>query len=557
MFRLSFHDGMVAEAEVVGADELYDLTLLRLVKPGMYPFTPLAEHNPVPGTGVLKFGYPIEAQMVWPASVRFGAVLATKAERATEPDTFVTDCATDGGDSGGPFVDLDGRVVGIVRSVTAIRDVPNMSQYLHNTQNTRGRIWFAATPSPLIGQRLARMMKGEFIQPTDVERARLDIWDMQGKDPILYHDLIAQRLWTQGEETLGRFRVAVGEIHRSVVEILDGDDATALGTVVDAAGLILTKASEVPEEARCRLPDGRVARAQVVGIDPAYDLALLRVEVEGLAPVAWAKADDAPAGTLLAALGTGKLPQAVGIVSVPRRDTSGPHPAAPSRYRRPSLLAGPPELTGFVAPEGGFVVETSEGNAAAAGIRRGDVILTIEGKPVPDNSWLKKSPKPGAGFNIPINGMNRYDQSWYTFQSMLSITDNPFDEKARRAGEPVPVRLLRGDKKIELSLALPAPKEKEFGFFPFMVLSRHAEAPPAVITADIPVYRSECGAPAVGMDGTPIGLVISRFGHTGSYIIPGDRVAARLADLKVGKPLSGFTKPAAKPPVPAPDARRE
>jgi hypothetical protein len=90
-----------------------------------------------------------------------------------------------------------------------------------------------------------------------------------------------------------------------------------------------------------------------------------------------------------------------------------------------------------------------------------------------------------------------------------------------------------------------------------MVWSKHHDAPPTVITADIPVYHSECGAPAVGLDGTAIGLVISRFGPTGSYIIPGDRIAARLADLKVGKPLSGFTIPAARPPVPAPDARRE
>ena len=44
-----------------------------------------------------------------------------------------------------------------------------------------------------------------------------------------------------------------------------------------------------------------------------------------------------------------------------------------------------------------------------------------------------------------------------------------------------------------------------------------------------------------------VGLVISRFGVTGSFIIPGDRVAARLADLKAGKPLSGFPTPTANP----------
>jgi hypothetical protein len=62
----------------------------------------------------------------------------------------------------------------------------------------------------------------------------------------------------------------------------------------------------------------------------------------------------------------------------------------------------------------------------------------------------------------------------------------------------------------------------------------------------------ECGAPVAGVDGTVVGLVISRFGVTGSYIIPADRVAARLADLKAGKPLSGFPAPAAQPASAAP-----
>ena len=39
--------------------------------------------------------------------------------------------------------------------------------------------------------------------------------------------------------------------------------------------------------------------------------------------------------------------------------------------------------------------------------------------------------------------------------------------------------------------------------------------------------------------------------------IPGDRVAALLADLKAGKPLPGFPTPAAKPLAPARGARPE
>jgi NAD(P)-dependent dehydrogenase (short-subunit alcohol dehydrogenase family) len=55
--------------------------------------------------------------------------------------------------------------------------------------------------------------------------------------------------------------------------------------------------------------------------------------------------------------------------------------------------------------------------------------------------------------------------------------------------------------------------------------------------------------------GRAIGLVIRRFGATGSYIIPGDRVAARIADLRLGKPLSGFPTPSAQPAAAAPSPR--
>jgi len=182
----------------------------------------------------------------------------------------------------------------------------------------------------------------------------------------------------------------------------------------------------------------------------------------------------------------------------------------------------------------GYRVETSGGDAAAAGIRPGDVILTIAGSPVPDNGEIRRSV-----------GKNRSDEAHFTFRTIV---------EGRRAGERVPVRLLRGGRPIELSLVLRKVPDPDFGSD---FESDHSDAPPTVITADIPVLPHECGAPVVDIDGTAVGLVISRFGVTGSFIIPGDRVAARLADLKAGKPLSGFPAPDAKPSIPASGAVRK
>ena len=52
--------------------------------------------------------------------------------------------------------------------------------------------------------------------------------------------------------------------------------------------------------------------------------------------------------------------------------------------------------------------------------------------------------------------------------------------------------------------------------------------------------------------GGAIGLVTRRFGATGSYIIPEDRVASRNAALRLGKTLSGFPTPSALPAAAAP-----
>ena len=46
---------------------------------------------------------------------------------------------------------------------------------------------------------------------------------------------------------------------------------------------------------------------------------------------------------------------AIGIVSIPRRDTPGPYPSVPSRYSRPP--AGAPMLTGRTEPGVGYRVE--------------------------------------------------------------------------------------------------------------------------------------------------------------------------------------------------------
>src|SRR5260370_27198796 len=57
--KIRFHDGKEAEAELLGANRTYDISLLRLVKPGPYPYVPLDKTVAArPGDRILQLGHP-------------------------------------------------------------------------------------------------------------------------------------------------------------------------------------------------------------------------------------------------------------------------------------------------------------------------------------------------------------------------------------------------------------------------------------------------------------------------------------------------------------------
>ena len=106
-------------AEIAGVAPCDDLALLRA--PSSASALPLAgSRDWAQGETVLAFGFPEEALQNEPASSTRGVVSAARTEfRAPAPDVpplqaaIRTDTALDPGFSGGPLVDLDGRVIGV------------------------------------------------------------------------------------------------------------------------------------------------------------------------------------------------------------------------------------------------------------------------------------------------------------------------------------------------------------------------------------------------------------------------------------------------------------
>ena len=200
-----------------------------------------------------------------------------------EATVLQSDCPTVFGDSGGPVFDLDGRVIGINSRIAGPID-----QNIH-------------VPVDVFAQHWDEMLKGEAIRP---------------KLPGRYDDAIKAAV-----------RPVLADAGRCVARVKCGGKDVALGTIVGPDGWILTKASELEGKPVCVLPDKRELEARIVGVNPAFDLAMLKVEAAGLPAIAW-ESRDPTVGQWVATPGPADAPLGLGIVG---RTAHGPsRPSAAS-----------------------------------------------------------------------------------------------------------------------------------------------------------------------------------------------------------------------------------
>ncbi|MEZ6036951.1 MAG: trypsin-like peptidase domain-containing protein [Planctomycetota bacterium] len=107
--RIRLESGRTLRGTSLGADHVKDVSLIRVQSSGPHPTVEIGRSADLQrGQWVLMLGHPSGLKPERSAPVRLGRVL-----RVPETGYLVTDCTMQGGDSGGPLFDMQGRVVGI------------------------------------------------------------------------------------------------------------------------------------------------------------------------------------------------------------------------------------------------------------------------------------------------------------------------------------------------------------------------------------------------------------------------------------------------------------
>src|SRR5262249_3803613 len=145
-----------------------------------------------------------------------------------------------------------------------------------------------------------------------------------------------------------------------------------------AKGLVLSKASEIKNgKLTCWLASGKEVEAELLKIDKDTDLALVKVKARQLKPIQWA-AQEVSVGQWVVTPGIADTPQAVGIISTPRRKI------LPKR----AFIGVQLDLNANVAK----IAQIMEGlGAEKAGLKAGDLILAVNGSPVKEGDELIKT----------------------------------------------------------------------------------------------------------------------------------------------------------------------
>ncbi|GIW74875.1 MAG: hypothetical protein KatS3mg103_1397 [Phycisphaerales bacterium] len=166
---MQLYTGRVMQAEVVGVDVFTDIAVLRAEDPtGLVPLPRATGTMPQQGDRVFAFGSPFNFKFSMSEGIvsGLGRDPNTGATGSTFTNFIQTDAAVNPGNSGGPLVDVRGRVIGMNVAIATGRSGDALAQ---PTEGQSAGISFAI-PLPTI-----ESIADQIIQTGRVSRGRLGI----------------------------------------------------------------------------------------------------------------------------------------------------------------------------------------------------------------------------------------------------------------------------------------------------------------------------------------------------------------------------------------------
>lgn len=293
------------------------------------------------------------------------------------------------------------------------------------------------------------------------------------------------------------FRDVVSAPHKATVRVLSNDKNACLGTIVDAEGYIVTKASEAKDKLSVKLHDNRLYEAQLIGVDLKNDVAMLKIEAKDLPTIAWRDVNDVPTvGSFLATSGLETLPVAIGVVSV-----------------QPRLIAGARGVLGVQlkdADNGAGIDRVFDNTGAhAAGVKAGDVVIGLDENTIKSREDLFEAiGKFEIGDKVKLKIKRGSDE--------LDIT-------VRLRARPAEMESSPSDQRKDFQNMLGGPlSERRLGFS-------------LALQHDTVLTPQDCGGPLVDLDGRAVGINIARAGRVNSYALPVSVMLPLVEEMKSGK----------------------
>lgn len=287
---------------------------------------------------------------------------------------------------------------------------------------------------------------------------------------------------TAGPAVHAAFEDARGFLQTGSAVFRRGRTEIIFGTVVSADGHILTKASELGDldDVTVTIDREEYEKPVLLGEDPTWDLALVKVDAQGLEPVDLGMVDDVAQGTWVVANGATtrtKRRVQVGVVSANTREV----------FAKGGTVLG----VALQADTKEIVVDDVEKGTGAekAGFKKGDRLLTLGGEKVGTREELIEALKERRVGEKVVVGIEREGKTMELEVELAGRADVFGEEATRNDG-------MSGDYS-----------ERRTGF-------------PRVMQHDIMGSRYFMGGPVFDLDGHCVGMNIARFSRCETYAIP-------------------------------------